>query len=171
MSSNAVSQIGLGTKTKQFLLFAIAWASAIGFVLSVHAWPINLGHDVCGPWGCGPPTLTLVSCHLAWITVLGPPSWWLFRRFSNFKSLIAFTGIAASGLATVSVAAHVHWQWLPSVSEYYQTYRWQRVGFILATAVEYPILPVGFLAVAIPLLQRIPSLQRKSLVRREIAGP
>jgi len=125
----------------------------------MHRLPIDLGHGVCGPWGCGPPTLTLVSCHLAWLTVLAPPTWWALVRWPSWSVPLSTVMFLGSLLTVAGLAWYVHFRWLPSVGEFYQPYGWQRLGFVLATEVQYPVVETGVIG-AIALI--IQGLRRRS---------
>jgi hypothetical protein len=55
---------------------SVLWFAGLEGVLQLQKLPAATlgGHDVCGPWGCGPPLPVLVACHGFWLTLIGPPA-------------------------------------------------------------------------------------------------
>jgi hypothetical protein len=101
------------------------------------------GHDVCGPWGCGPPLPVLVACHVFWLTLIGPaaviatlyrPGKWVWRL------RIAIGAAGLCGLAGFAV-----WEaasWLAQASALQRQYLGHRHLFALVTLVDVPIIQV-----------------------------
>jgi hypothetical protein len=131
-----------------------AWLSVWGLVLtgtlSIANWPGDWGHSVCGAWGCGPPLQALVACHVAWLVVL-IPTVIIARRFVATKTLrraaASVLFLTVTGLLAIVVNQSL--TWLAQVSEWQRQFYWQRVGFVILTAVELPILELAGLSTLI----------------------
>lgn len=130
------------------LTAVVGWAVALLLALQVATLPGDWEHSVCGPWGCGPPVQALVGWHLAWLVLLLPMAWSarrLPRRVRNACGL-SVMGLAVTGVLLIAWREWV--EWLPQVSESLQQYYPHRVGFVLVTWVELPLLelfPAGLL--------------------------
>lgn len=128
------------------------WGLTLAGTLSVARWPGNWGHSVCGVWGCGPPLQALVACHVSWVVVLAPPALYLLSRASQreaFARALSLTSIVVLILAVTLVAiaaAHEYLTWYATASDFQKIYFWRRVGFVLITTVEVPLLEVAGLA-------------------------
>lgn len=128
------------------------WGLTLAGTLSVARWPGNWGHSVCGVWGCGPPLQTLVACHVSWVVVLAPPALYLLSRASQreaFARALSLTSIVVLILAVTLVAiaaAHEYLTWYATASDFQKIYFCRRVGFVLITTVEVPLLEVAGLA-------------------------
>ena len=126
-------------------LLLLAWAWTLFGVLSIANLPGNWGHSVCGVWGCGPPLQALISCHLAWLVVLGPLAELVTRSSPRPSDLRLQLGKLLCLISTLLLLAIVVYQlatWWPAVSELQQSYFWQRCGFVIVTLVDVPILPM-----------------------------
>lgn len=128
----------------------IVWGLVLTGTLSMANLPGDWGHSVCGAWGCGPPLQALVACHVAWLVLLFPPVI-IARRFVATKTLRRAAAsvllIAVAGL--LAVAANQYLTWLDHVSQWQRQFYWQRVGFVILTTVELPILELAGLATLI----------------------
>lgn len=121
----------------------IAWVVALYGVLQIHFLPGNWGHGICGPWGCGPPTQSLVSCHAFWFVFVAGPVGFAIRSWSSATLLrvgIALTAVGALGLLAIGV--HDIFTWLPTVSESIQRYSIQRYLFRVVTLIDIPVIPL-----------------------------
>lgn len=127
----------------ELAIVPLLWAGGILAALSMRGVILADDHSICGPWGCGPSTDALIAVHLAWITAIWPPllflPWrldWRCETTSRLGALLAIGGFAG-------VSAVFLWQWVvwrPNASELIRPYVWQRCGFVLAEAVDWPII-------------------------------
>jgi hypothetical protein len=127
---------------------SVLWFAGLEGVLQLQKLPSAAfnGHDVCGPWGCGPPLPVLVSCHGFWLTLIGPaavlaalylPGKWVWRL-----------GIAMAAAGVCGLAGLAVWEaasWLPQASALQRQYLGHRYLFALVTLVDVPIMQ--FLAI------------------------
>ncbi len=126
---------------RRLLAGIVAWGIALTATLSIARLPGDWGHGVCGPWGCGPPLQALVACHLSWLVVLLPlasvSQTWLSRRQQQVLGII----VMVSGCAgLIGIATHEYGTWWPAVNEWQRGFFWQRVGFVIATWVDLPLV-------------------------------
>lgn len=129
----------------------VAWAAALIATLSIANLPGDWGHGVCGPWGCGPPLQALAACHAAWIVLLLPPTLWMRWRFSvGLRRQVGWfvLGIALAGI--VGLGLRESFTWLSQADEWHRPYFVQRIGFLLVTLVDVPL--VQFVVVGVALL-------------------
>lgn len=137
------------TVAKRCLLFTV-WGFILTGSLSIANWPGDWGHSVCGAWGCGPPLQALVACHLSWLVLLIPPGFLLIRWVSpRAVLLVGMTGLTLGLLTAGAIAIHEHLTWAAQVSDWQQQFYWQRVGFVILTTVEVPLLEFTCLSTAI----------------------
>ncbi len=108
--------------------------------LSISQWPGNWGHGVCGPWGCGPPLQALVACHLAWSVFLSPAAVLLVRRTPRTRRRIGLALVLVSTASILFVIGYEWFTWWPVVSPWQQAYFLRRIGFVIVTAIDLPIL-------------------------------
>ena len=144
----------------------LLWGALLVGTLSIAQWPGNWGHGICGPWGCGPPMQALVSCHLAWLVFLTPPAVLLLRqgRFSPRRLGLALILMAV--VALLSVIAYQRATWWPDASEWQRPFFWQRCGFCIVTAIDFPIvqtLAIGALLL-FGSLRRVPQASGGELI-------
>jgi|GEM_PF-1498407 len=121
----------------------VAWGGCLLASLSIAGWSIDLGHAICGPWGCGPPLQALIACHLGWIVVLAPPTGWVAMTGSvsnRLRRKIGLTLIAIGSIALLIVLIRQRIVWFPRVAPWQREYLWQRYGFSIATAVDFPMV-------------------------------
>ena len=143
------SDLGNHPKTKfyrfgEIMLLPIAWAALVLGSLQTKLLVSASAHSVCGPWGCGPETSALVAMHAGWLAVIGPPLVYfpLRLKWSNSAIRRLSLGLFAAGLS--GVLAIVAWQWLvwlPQAGAWSKDYIWQRCGFAVVTAVDWPLIP------------------------------
>ena len=137
----------MSAATIRFSIGLSTWASALLGSLLVSQIPGDWGHSICGPWGCGPPTQSLVACHLSWFVVL-VPAIVLVAKFGGLTSnawwWIGLGFFAAGLLGLVAIVVHEQITWLPSAGDYQRAYFWHRCGFVLATTVDAPITQSTF---------------------------
>jgi len=131
--------------TIQLSCWLILWGGSLIGALSFASWEGDLGHAICGPWGCGPPLQALIACHLAWGVALTPVVGLLVGSSAASPRLLKTSGLLAVGMAVaalLTVLAHQYFVWWPQVSEFQRPYFWQRYGFVLVTTVDVPIVQV-----------------------------
>lgn len=145
----------------------VLWGTGMAAVLSLARWSGDWGHGVCGPWGCGPPTQALISCHLAWLVFLTPPAVLLLRRTTHFQRRLGLFLILVAAVGLLSVVAYEWATWWPDAGEWQRAFFWQRCGFCIATAIDFPVLQT--LAVGILLL--VGSLRRTQPNAHNITAP
>lgn len=135
----------------QRLLLLAAWACGLWGSLQVARIQGDWGHALCGPWGCGPPLQALVACHLAWLVLLTPAAWVLFRGWiASPRARWRVSGAAAlvGLLMMLGVVVHERLVWLPKVEATTAGYFWQRCGFVMATSVDLPMVQLFLLGLA-----------------------
>ncbi len=122
----------------------IVWGLALTGTLSIANWPGNWGHSVCGAWGCGPPLQALVACHASWLVVLIPVMARV-RRITSFRTvrLAGAIGFSLAITCALGVVIHEYLTWYAQASEWQRPYFWHRVGFVIFTTVELPLLEIA----------------------------
>ena len=146
--------------TSRNLFWLIAWATALYGALSVSNLSGDWDHSVCGPWGCGPPIQALVGCHLAWIVLLSPLALSVGpmrnipagNRLRIGKALICVSMLLLGGVVAYQTLA-----WWPNVSEWQQRFLWQRLGFVIVTTVDVPMLQILVAGVTVVWRARFPT--------------
>ncbi|QDS96135.1 hypothetical protein FF011L_49420 [Roseimaritima multifibrata] len=128
---------------RELVMGSLLWAGGILAALAIPSLVLADDHSICGPWGCGPSTDALVAMHLAWIAAIWPPLFFLPWRLGWSRKTISRLGalLAIGGFA--GVLAVVMWQWIvwrPTANEFIRPYTWQRCGFVLAGAVDWPTI-------------------------------
>ena len=128
------------TLITSWLIPLTIWSAALFGCLQLHT--LDLGHSICGPWGCGPPTSALLAMHSFWLVLLLPLAW-LAPRIWPRLDWVAF----GKGLYLAAVAAIV----LIGVTDFFTfqadptqpVYVWQRFLFRLATLPDWPVIQVA----------------------------
>lgn len=133
----------------------LLWGSAVFGALELRNLPVDFGHGICGPWGCGPPLQVLLACHAFWIVNLTAVFWICASRASAASlSHLANAAIFAGVAGLVGVAVWQQFWWWPRVSEWARPYVVQRYVFTLATLVDVPIIEILLFGVAGSFLSR-----------------
>jgi len=133
----------MASLTVRSCLALVVWAACLTGTLALAELPIGSTHGICGPWGCGPPTQALLACHLAWLVVLVPPAVLLTSSQVSSHPLVQTAGLLLIGSAVVILLAILTYQrvtWWSQAIEWQRPYFWQRYGFSIAIAVDFPIL-------------------------------
>ena len=144
----------------RFVVIGVGWGIASYGALQLNQ--LQLGHTICGPWGCGPPTSALLAMHSFWLVTglalaaaarVAFPAWdW--RR-------IGWGLVACSlGLALI-IGVEDFLTWRPDAWNPEGRYLWQRFLFRLATLHDFPVTQV---AIAGCLLALVPSRAGKGAV-------
>lgn len=140
----------MGTSMWRWLAALVAWGLALTATLSVANWRGDWGHGVCGPWGCGPPLQALVACHSAWIVVLLPPTLLLRGRLSPGVRWKTGWIVFALGMAgIIGLGLSESFSWLSQADESQRQYLPQRIGFVLVTLVDVPLMQLVVVGVAL----------------------
>jgi len=123
------------------------WMLSIVVVLKLGTYYGVNDYSICGPWGCGPSTGTLVSIHTAWLTFLIPPMIWLTVSGSpaTLQRQIGWLLILAGSLGIASVAIWQWWSWLPQAGERGMDYIAIRILYVIANSVEFPMIQLSLL--------------------------
>ena len=130
------------------LAAAMLWGTAVYGALTWLPHASLDEHAVCGPWGCGPPASALLTVHAGWAVALLPPMLYLPWRCGLADRTCCRIGLGIFLLAVAGLSAIVLWQWLvwlPAAGAHAGQYIWQRCGFVILTAVDWPlvILAIG----------------------------
>ncbi len=138
----------------------IIWGLTLTGTLSIANLPGDWGHSVCGAWGCGPPLQALVACHLSWLVVIIPIAMAL-RRFCSASLLrrMAAGALVLAVTGILGIILHEYLTWFAQASEWQRPFFWHRVGFVILTTVELPIIEIAALACA--LLPRLHALSAR----------
>lgn len=124
-------------------LASLFWLAGLEGALQLQRLPSASfgGHDICEPWGCGPPVPVLLACHGFWLVLIGPPAVLAAQHLTKRWIWRLGTGLASAGLCgVIGVAAWEAATWLPEASPWQRRYVGQRFLFALVTFVDAPIL-------------------------------
>ena len=154
----------------EIIVLPIAWAALVLGSLQSKLFVSASAHSICGPWGCGPETAALVAMHAGWLAVIGPPLIYFPLRLKWSSAVIhrLSFGLFSAGIAVV--LAIVAWQWLvwlPQAGAWSKDYIWQRCGFAVVTAVDWPLIPLLILS---GLLKIVALLRQKEPMHAPSAG-
>ena len=131
----------------EYTVLPLVWGGLLLAVLSTYEAQGFAEHSVCGPWGCGPPTNTLVAIHGAWAIVLWPPLFYLPWRLHLSRKTIKIASTVLMTVGLMGMLGIATWQWtvwLPNASAWARDYIWQRCGFVIVTASDWPLLQLFF---------------------------
>jgi len=122
-------------------LWAVAgWLTAALAAVLVATIPYDPGESLCGPWGCFPPVLALVSMHLLWFVALGAGTWavarWLPGLLRPLGFVLLLTGVVATGVYVTNDLV----QWLSRMSDDLRPFWPKRVGYRLLTLSDVPLV-------------------------------
>ncbi|MEZ6062347.1 MAG: hypothetical protein R3C19_18550 [Planctomycetaceae bacterium] len=131
---------------------AVLWIAAAWGILKSEplvAAVVGSNHAICGSWGCGPPTSSLIVWNtfvamslftIVWLAQARRPA--TTRRWSAAVAWI----IAASVVAAIGIHTAMWWS---SASEFGRSFLWQRVLFAMVAFPDLPAIPLvsaaGFL--------------------------
>ena len=115
------------------------WIGLVWSSLQIHYLDLNLGHDICGPWGCGPPLEALIGFHGFWSALILPAACLLglyLNSATNRK-----VGMAVLLVGLVGIVTFVGWD----VVNYYRQsetteHLVQRALFTLVNTVDFPMI-------------------------------
>ncbi len=117
-------------------LFLAVWLAALLGVLRCGPYLGDLGHSVCGPWGCGPPTEALIVFHGFWLVLLGGAAllavaFWKPSTLSVVGASLFFLGFGVA----IAIAG---WE-LEHLTARTRPLAFQRIGFVFVTMVDVPL--------------------------------
>lgn len=131
--------IGWGIK----ILF---WCGLMWGALQVQK--LEIGHALCGAWGCGPPLEALLAMHLFWLSFLVPPVVLVLRHWKFSNKSMKLAGWLTIAIAVAGLVAFLFYDWSIHHTYYEAGYWWQRYALSLASLVEVPILQTLLLGIA-----------------------
>jgi hypothetical protein len=136
---------------------SLVWLAALEAVLQLQRLPTASlgGHDVCGPWGCGPPLPVLLACHGFWLVLMGPPA--LLAALQLPGKWVRPLGIALISAGLCGLVAIAAWEaatWLPQANAWQRHYVVQRYLFALVTCVDAPIMQSLLIGAGLCLVSR-----------------
>lgn len=147
----------------EIIALPITWAALVLGSLQSKLLVSASALSICGPWGCGPETGALIAIHTGWLALIGPPLIYFPLRLKWSRSVIRKLSLALFSAGLIGVIAIVAWQWLvwlPQAGEWSRDYIWQRCGFALITAADWPLIPLlilsGLLWIIADLLAKAP---------------
>jgi len=116
------------------------WIAALWGSLQIHQLDLNLGHDICGPWGCGPPLEALLGIHGFWLALILPAACLLGLYLSRETNRSIGKAILIVGV--IALIAFVG----GDVIRYYLKTKTaehlvQRAFFTLVMCVDFPLIP------------------------------
>jgi hypothetical protein len=132
--------------TNRPVLFAAVlsvWLAALYCFLSLHRVSDDWGHDICGPWGCGPPLQALIGWHGFCLVAATLPV--AFAATHWPKQHLRWTGVALAAAGLIGVLAIFAVQSVTAyqaVSQGQPAYLIQRWLFSLATFTSVPLVPM-----------------------------
>ena len=136
------------------ILVGTGWLAAIVASLYVAEIPYDAGEDFCGVWGCFPPVPPMVAMHLFWAVILAGGVYFVRAvRPALLRPLGFVACIAALVAGSVLIGPDLS-LWLERVSAGDRHFWPRRVGYVVATSTDLPVVQ-GFMAgVAAVLLGR-----------------
>lgn len=122
------------------LLFVPVWIAGLWGSLQIHRYDLNLGHSVCGSWGCGPPIEALIGYHGFWTLIILP----IAAGVGAFvpAAISRKVGWAVLGISVLGTVGYVAWDVISYAmrsGDYHVLM--QRGLFTLITTVDIPMLP------------------------------
>jgi len=133
---------GIAGRLGEYSVLLVLWGVLIYLPLAAVRRSSIDTHSICGPWGCGPPVSALLSVHLGWAAILLPPVFYLPRRLGAYASHSRKLGGVLLAVAITGILAMVAWQlatWYPASDPSVRPYFWNRCGFVIVTAVDWPL--------------------------------
>jgi hypothetical protein len=121
----------------------LAWGTVFIGSLSIAKLRGDWGHGVCGPWGCGPPLQALLACHVSWLVAFVPIAVWGRSSLRSQRRVWGELLILAALLGLIGVTLHEQLVWLPAATEGQRQFFWHRVGFAVATQIDWPFVELA----------------------------
>lgn len=123
----------------------LIWIAALYGVLQAGPHLGDLGHGICGPWGCGPSLEALLVYHGFWLVLIGGLTTLAVQSCSAATLHVAgrtLTVVGLCGLLGLTV-----WE-LAHMTDTMRQYAVQRCLFAVATQVDVPIMPTTLAGIA-----------------------
>lgn len=125
------------------LLMLGGWGCGSFGMLQLHSLPVDFGHGICGPWGCGPPVQALLACHGFWLVSFAALLWACRTgRSLRHLFLVGRVALLLGTLGLIGVALHEAIVWWPHVGELQRSYAVQRYLFSLVVLTDVPVAEV-----------------------------
>jgi hypothetical protein len=151
----------------EIFLLPLAWAAVVLGSLQSKLLFSGPDHLVCGPWGCGPETSALVAIHTAWLAIIGPPLVYLPLRLKLQSASIRRLSVGLFAVGLAGVLGIVAWQWLvwlPQAGPGSKNYIWQRCGFVVVTAIDWPLIQLLVLSPSLWIIAAIRKLHTSNQI-------
>ena len=123
----------------------LIWIAALYGVLQASPYLDDLGHGICGTWGCGPPLEALLVYHGFWLVLIGGLTTAAIHLCSAATLRVAGRTLTVVGLC--GLLGLTAWE-LTHLTESMRSYAVQRCLFAVATAVDIPIVPTTLAGMA-----------------------
>ena len=131
-----------------FMLSAIPWIAALYGTLQMHRLDANLGHSICGPWGCGPTTEALIGYHTFWLVLMLPIA--IAARAFLPNTAVRRVGLALLTTGLLIIVGYVGWDASRFVAQANSAaYLGQRCFFTLVTSVDMPMMQLALLGLIV----------------------
>ena len=118
----------------------VGWLTAALAAVLVATIPYDPGESLCGPWGCFPPLLALVSMHLLWFVALSAGVWAVARWLPGLLRPFGFVLLLAAVVATGVLVSNDLVQWLSRMPDDIRPFWPKRVGYRLLTLSDVPLV-------------------------------
>ena len=141
----------------------LIWIATLYGVLQAGPYLGDLGHGICGPWGCGPPLEALTVYHGFWLVLIGGLTTAAIWFCSAAKLHVAGRTLIVVGLC--GLLGLTAWE-LTHMTDTMRSYAVQRCLFALATQVDVPIVPATLAGIACWIAGH-----RKNAARRRESDP
>jgi hypothetical protein len=132
------------------LVFVAVWFGAMFLALRVEK--IEMGHAICGAWGCGPPASALLAMHLFWLAAFLPPLIFAMATYRLPWRPIGWLLVICSAAALLGLGV---WDYINFKNVYEQGFVWQRYLFYLATLVSVPVVQTLLLGIVAAMFGRL----------------
>lgn len=152
----------------ELLILPTLWGMLVFVALQTKLLVPGPELSICGPWGCGPETGALLAMHSLWLAVLVPPLIYFPLRMnlsckSIYRLAMGLVAFGAVGMSTI-----IAWQWLvwlPRAGAWSKDYIWQRCGFVIATMVDFPLIPAVILGGVLCCFSAVRAKARRCKIR------
>ena len=122
------------------LMGVICWLIAALAAAAISMIPYDFGESICGAWGCFPPIQALVSVHFLWSVALAGGLWILNRLAPGVVRPVGWISVIWATLAIGVLLTGDLPRWLDRTSDLPGTLWPKRVGYLLATETDLPLI-------------------------------